>query len=185
MSKKLSKRPFLFFSMVRIVHISRYFAYGSNMNPARMRARGLHYTSVQGGRLTGFALRFNKLAEGKQGVGYANIIFSPGSCVEGLLYELPGAEDIVLMDSFEGTPCRYSREAFTIATAGGCLLPAWVYIANPAWIDQHLHPEEPYLAHLLAGKEWHSPEYHEWLCAHKVLPGPAFSSSQQGLTYNV
>ncbi len=37
-----------------------YFAYGSNMNPARMQARGLAVLEALPGRLPGYGLCFNK-----------------------------------------------------------------------------------------------------------------------------
>ncbi len=41
-----------------------YFAYGSNMNPARMQARGLSVCEALAGRLPGYVLCFNKRATG-------------------------------------------------------------------------------------------------------------------------
>ena len=39
-----------------------YFAYGSNMNPARMRSRGLSFSEAFSGQLAGYELCFNKRA---------------------------------------------------------------------------------------------------------------------------
>ncbi len=39
-----------------------YFAYGSNMNPARMKARGMMVADMQPGTLQGMRLAFNKRA---------------------------------------------------------------------------------------------------------------------------
>ena len=42
--------------------VSYYFAYGSNMNPARMQARGLRVEDAMAARLPGYALSFDKRA---------------------------------------------------------------------------------------------------------------------------
>ena len=39
------------------------------------------------------------------------------------------------------------------------MIPAWVYIANPAVIDDGVLPLKWYLDHLLAGRDFLSPEY--------------------------
>ncbi len=151
--------------------VDYYFAYGSNMNPARMASRGLRYRQALAGRLHGYRLRFNKVAHGKVGVAYANIAHHHGEMVEGVLYQLEHAQDIALMDVYEGCPVRYSREIFTVAAAEQRIVPAWVYVANPAWIDDNVLPEQRYLGHLLAGKAWHSDDYHQQLRQQPTLPG--------------
>lgn len=163
-----------------------YFAYGSNMNPARMKARGLSYKRAAAGRLAGFALRFDKRASGKTGVAYANIGYAPEHCVEGVLYQLASAADICLMDPYEGSPVRYSREVFPVACDQG-LIPAWVYVANRAMLAEGLLPEKRYLAHLLAGKPWHSDTYQHWLMNQPVIDDDDTTpdSVAEGLIYNV
>jgi gamma-glutamylcyclotransferase (GGCT)/AIG2-like uncharacterized protein YtfP len=165
-----------------------YFAYGSNMNPARMQARGLAFVESTGGQLTGFALRFNKRATGKSQVAYANIVYAPQGCVEGVLYRLAQAADIQLMDPFEGNPVRYSREVFVVSSMSGPI-NAWVYVANPAMIADGLLPERRYLEHLQAGRQWHSPAYQQWLSSHPAIEqdviGDAPSDRRDGLLHNV
>src|SRR5690606_570231 len=112
----------------------RYFAYGSNMNPARMQARGLRYFQAVAATLDGFRLRFNKQSHSRPEVAYANIVPASGSCVEGVLYSLEEEAELLKMDLFEGTPVRYSRERLAFRTAEG-LFPGWVYVANPAFIN--------------------------------------------------
>ena len=51
-----------------------YFAYGSNMNPARLADQRLKERAVQmgpriGGRLDGWRLAFNKIARSPEGAG--------------------------------------------------------------------------------------------------------------------
>lgn len=141
-----------------------YFAYGSNMNPRRMLARGLAFEEATSGHLYDYALRFNKRAAGKQGVAYANIAYQRGARLEGVLYRLEGCEQISVMDGFEGCPIRYSRDVMPVfSPAYQQPIAAWVYVANPAFIDQALLPERRYLDHLCAGARWHSEEYRLFL----------------------
>ncbi|HBX54893.1 gamma-glutamylcyclotransferase family protein [Pseudomonas sp. UBA2684] len=141
-----------------------YFAYGSNMNPARMQARGLHVLEAMRGRLAGYALCFNKRAHDRPGYAYANICYQRDGLVEGVLYRLAALEEIAKLDPFEGTPIYYSRERLPIVTAQG-VQPAWVYIANPAFRQEGLLPASDYLAHLLAGREFLSEGYYSALSA--------------------
>lgn len=159
-----------------------YFAYGSNMNPQRVCARGLPFDEARAAVLSGFRLVFNKRAHGKQGVAYANIAACPGARVEGVAYRLSQREAIHIMDPFEGTPVRYSREVFPLHSEGA-VLAAWVYVANPAWVDAGLLPERPYLEHLLAGAPFLSAGYLREIATHPCLevdlPGHV-----QGLLHN-
>ncbi len=147
-----------------------YFAYGSNMNPARMQARGLSVSEVLPGRLPGYGLCFDKRAADRApGRAYANICYQRDGVVEGVLYRLQGADEIAKLDHFEGTPVYYSRERMPIVTAAG-VQAAWVYIANPAFRQAGLLPSADYLAHLLAGREWLPEAYWDALAAHPCHP---------------
>lgn len=138
-----------------------YFAYGSNMNPERVAARGLAVVSVTGAVLEGVSLAFNKRSR-DHSAGHANIVYAPTGCVEGVLYGLRDADQIQRMDRFEKTPINYSRERVVVQTAAGARA-AWTYIANPAVIVDGLKPARAYLNHLLAGRPYLSPEYYGWL----------------------
>ena len=141
-----------------------YFAYGSNMNPARMRSRGLLFDEALAGQLSGFALCFNKRAHDRPGRSYANIRYQRDGVVEGVLYRLSHADEIRKMDPFEGTPVFYSRERMPVLTARG-VIAAWVYVANPAMREEGLWPTRAYLEHLLAGREFLSEAYWQTLAA--------------------
>ena len=160
-----------------------YFAYGSNMNPARVKARGIAYQQLSPGLLENHQLSFNKRATGKPGIAYANIDYAKGRVVEGVLYQLKVAEDIALMDPFEGHPVRYRREVLPIHTGQGAEL-AWVYLANPAMIASKLLPERAYLNHLLAGKEWYSDDYYLWLSSHECIESGDGEAGVNGLISN-
>lgn len=136
----------------------RYFAYGSNMNPDRVRERGLNVVACESATLAGFALRFDKVSRQHPTESHANIVYQPAATVEGVLYELAGQDDILRMDRFENTPVNYSREAVLAQTSGGAK-SAWTYFANPAVRADGLTPSDDYLAHLLAGREYLSANY--------------------------
>jgi gamma-glutamylcyclotransferase (GGCT)/AIG2-like uncharacterized protein YtfP len=146
-----------------------YFAYGSNMNPARMQARGLVVEAAMAAHLAGFELCFNKRAHDHPGRAYANIRHQAGAVVEGVLYRLACEQEILKLDVFEGTPIYYSRERMAVQTARGAIA-AWIYIANPAWRSEGLAPSSTYLAHLLAGREHLSADYWAALAATVSLP---------------
>ncbi len=166
-----------------------YFAYGSNMNPERMRARGLPFADYCPARLPGYALAFNKRAHNKSGIGYANIERRVGAEVEGVLYRLESDADLLRMDRYEGTPVRYSREIFAVV-AGSETVPAWVYVANPAYIASALRIEQNYINHLLAAEGLLSPAYQARLRDIEALPAPDgagsdASDSEHRLRFNV
>lgn len=148
--------------------VIHYFAFGSNMNPERVRARGLRFETLAGARLEGFALVFDKSAAEHPGSGHANIAWAPGETVEGVLYRLVDPDQILVMDAFERTPINYSREVVRVTTVGGSEV-AWTYVANPARRRPNGRPERAYLAHLLAGRPWLSDAYHARLAAWPVV----------------
>ncbi|MEM7220528.1 MAG: gamma-glutamylcyclotransferase family protein [Pseudomonadota bacterium] len=146
-----------------------YFAYGSNMNPARVRERKLPFDLVCPGRLTGFELSFNKRSGVVPGAGHANILRRAGAVVEGVLYRLPSAASIERMDPFERYPINYTRRLVAIDRPAPSMgrealrALAWTYFATPAASadaeETTLLPETEYLAHLTAGAAFLTPAY--------------------------
>ena len=134
-----------------------YFAYGSNMNPARVRERGLSYCYLLPATLAGHQLFFNKTAS-PAGAGHANIEAAPGDRVEGVLYQLVDDNEIERMDPFERVPINYRRELVELATSLGPI-QAWTYFANPTVVAADLLPKTAYLAHLLVGVPFVSVAY--------------------------
>lgn len=141
-----------------------YFAYGSNMDPERVRARGLVVDESRGGVLSGVRLTFNKQSRDHPLGGHANLTFDREARTEGVLYRLYDPNQIALMDRFEHTPINYSREIVKVLATGE-VIAAWTYFANPAVIRPNLRPERSYLRHLLAGRSFISEAYYTWLCA--------------------
>lgn len=146
-----------------------YFAYGSNMNPARVEARIGATRGVMAGTLEDHELRFDK-ASRITGIAHANVASRVGARVEGALFRLQAPEQIELMDPFEGFPYDYQRQRRMILTDIG-EFEAWVYIAVPERIRPNLKPAREYLAHLLAGEDFLSADYHARLRAVEVVDG--------------
>jgi len=147
-----------------------YFAYGSNMDAKRMQQRNLCVERALKGSLQQTRLIFNKRASNLPDTAYANITFCQSSCVEGVLYELASSQEVAKLDTFEGTPRRYSRELFIVGSPEG-EIPAWVYVANAAWLDNRLKPAAWYVEHLLAGAPYLSDAYLAMIRATETIPG--------------
>lgn len=154
------------------------------MNTQRMQARGLHPKQARAATLHDFRLCFNKRAHGKQGVAYANIEIARGDRVFGVAYELQGESELFKLDHFEGTPVRYSRERFVLDCSGAAL-PAWVYVANPAWRSEGLKPEANYLQHLVAGAAFLPQDYRQRIENTDCWPANDHAGSEQWLHSNL
>mgnify|MGYP002634273220 CR=1 FL=1 len=146
-----------------------YFAYGSNMNPARVEGRQMGFQRALAGTLSGFELQFNKRSTVHQGMASANVVRQNLGVVEGVLYQLSAPDQILQMDPFEGYPERYVREACAVQTKTGPV-EAWVYIATQKWISEGLRPARWYLDHLLAGRAFLTEAYFEALSRTECLP---------------
>lgn len=146
-----------------------YFAYGSNMNPQRVRERGVAFSSREPARLPGYRLAFNKRGSTlPRGAGYANVVPDGSGAVEGALYRLE-AGDLAALDECEGWPEHYRREELEVERADGSRVAAAVYVAQPRWTRAGLRPTREYLEHLLAGRDVLSPEYGDRLAATAVF----------------
>ena len=146
-----------------------YFAYGSNMNPTRVRRRKMQFDSYSGGWLEGYRLVFNKRSTILPGAASANVDLEPDSKVEGVLYRLTRPEEIEVMDVFEGYPRGYNRELLPIV-CGSRVISAWVYIANQEFVAEGLKPARWYLEHLLSGAPYLSHDYYQALKQTETLP---------------
>jgi gamma-glutamylcyclotransferase (GGCT)/AIG2-like uncharacterized protein YtfP len=144
------------------ITVHHYFAYGSNMNPDRVRQRKMSFESAESGHLFDYSLRFNKRSVKYPGAASANVMASNKEVTEGVVYRLVEPVQIEMMDPFEGYPVRYTRTALPIVTEAG-VVDAWVYIANEAHVTEGLAPARWYLNHLLAGRDYLSVSYFESL----------------------
>ncbi len=146
-----------------------YFAYGSNMDPARlfdarMAPAGVAWGARIAARLPGWRLTFNKPWSLFAGAGVGNIMAAPGATVHGTLNEL-GAGGLDVLDRYEGVAGgHYARHDVTVLRADGAPVRAVAYIAGGA-LDDALRPTREYLAHLLAGRDLLPADYAAALAA--------------------
>ena len=91
---------------------------------------GVSYKNPCSGQLIGFDLYINVQDTTNPNFGYANIKPSENNTVEGVLFEIP-EEDLILLDSYEGYPELYSRRQINVfSLKSKTHLNAWVYEAN-------------------------------------------------------
>ena len=95
-----------------------YFAYGSNLNPARMKSRCPESVKVSPAVLHDY-----RLAERK----FADIESAPGEFVHGALYDI-SENDLASLDGYEGFPRVYTRQEVLVTDAAGVYRKALVYI---------------------------------------------------------
>lgn len=126
-----------------------YFAYGSNLHPARMRARVPSARVVAVGRVPGFRLAFRK--SGRDGSAKCDLEPAPEATVWGALYRFAAAEQPAL-DAAEGPGYYIAR--VTVATAEG-VVEAFTYRARRDWIDEAAVPYDWYRDLVLAGARAH------------------------------
>ncbi len=141
----------------------KYFAYGSNMDPERMKKRKAFYLKRKLGRLPGWKLCFNK----KPGTpkhnneGYANIFPCKGCVVYGIIYDMD--VDAKILDKYEGAPQHYRRTVLDVETGSGKIERCFVYIASPDRVEEGLKPSKEYIGHLLKGCDLLPKNYCEFL----------------------
>ncbi len=145
-----------------------YFAYGSNMNPERMKARKVRVLSAEPAKLYDYLLAFNKTSRLFPGSGVANIVSKEKGLVEGILYLLKGEKDLLTLDACEGVPEHYIRIDVLVNAANGTQ-KAISYQALPHKIDNQALPCREYLNHLLAGQPYLSESYFKKLSEQKLL----------------
>lgn len=140
--------------------IIKYFAYGSNCDPAVMKRKGVRYTARQRAVLRGYRLLFNKKSLRERlpdSIGFANINEFKSGAVEGILYDLV-ADDLDTLDATERYPKHYDRVRLVVEAKSGEEV-CWAYQAQPEVTADGLVPSRNYLEHILAGREFLSPQY--------------------------
>jgi len=107
-----------------------YFAYGANLDRARMRSLCPESRFIGPGRLLRHTLDFVADTPGEGGV--ATIMPSPGSNVFGLLYMITW-KDLDSLDRAEGWPRKYGRRSVDVASLQGSqeFLTAMTYYHMP------------------------------------------------------
>jgi len=121
-----------------------YFAYGSNMSAARIRAR-VEAVPLDGYFvLPGYRLVFNK--KGRDDSAKANIIVESNSTVYGRVFQL-SVEEKFALDQIEGD--GYACEKVSLVNEQGNELAGYCYIAVD--ITNEMQPFDWYLTHILTG----------------------------------
>ncbi len=150
----------------------KYFAYGSNCNPAVMQKKGVEFSSPKPAVLAGYRLLFNKKAMREKlpsGIGFANINVDPDGTVEGILYDIDDAH-LGRLDESERHPDHYTRIEVTVKTEDG-MVHAAAYQAQPDKIAAGLRPSRNYLNHILAAKDFLSWQYFQALDKSQTFEG--------------
>ncbi len=130
-----------------------YFAYGSNMDPARLTERISRTAEATIGRLSDYRLAFNKAAQ--LGGVYANIVASPGDLVWGVVYTCTDPE-LSELDKREGLPSgHYYRSVVNVTLADGSIVEALAYVACEAHVVAEGVPSPAYLRHIVHGAREH------------------------------
>ena len=120
--------------------------------------------SRSGAILNDYEMVFNKRSNDG---GKANIMYSPGDLVEGILYSV-NEEDLLILDKYEGVAGKqYKRYDIEVRNHNKNFIAAVTYKAlNTGKICS---PTEEYLNYILEGKEFLSPGYYSKLKSTKTL----------------
>ena len=128
-----------------------YLAFGSNLDPDRLRGRVGDFTEECPGLLPGFRLVFNK--EANEGHAYANLASDPdGPGCPGVAYRLR-PDQIRELDGYEGTPRHYVRLGLPFVPEDSPATPflGFAYVAQPERLVRQRPPTTTYLEHLRRG----------------------------------
>ena len=141
-----------------------YFAFGSNMSAQRMHERLGWSPSRSGAILPDYEMIFNKHSnDGEK----ANIMYSPGNFVEGILYSV-NEEDMMILDKYEGVAAKqYKRYDIEVRYNNKNSIAAVAYKALKT--GKVCAPTEDYLSYILEGKEFLSPGYYTKLKSTETL----------------
>jgi len=147
----------------------KYFGYGSNMDTQQMKERGVHFSQRMHAVLRGYALRFNKVAAGKnaqEGEGKGNIIKNENELVEGALYDGISAAGMKTLREHER---GYYEKTVTVELDNGERLEAVAFIARDDKTRNGLKPTKEYLKHYLAGRDILTESYFQKLQSTETL----------------
>ena len=143
-------------------NMTRYFAYGSNMNTDQMIKRGVVSELSLPAELRGYRLVFNARNKKVVGAGFANVVEDRSAVVRGVLHVI-SPTGILRLDRYEGFPNSYVRKSLPVILKNGETFNAIIYIASHSNVYEGLYPTSGYLENLLAGADFLPKEYVEWL----------------------
>ena len=130
-----------------------YFAYGSNLHPARLAPRIGHHALVAAASLWCHDLRFHKLGMDGSGKCDAYRTGDPQDCVLGAIYRI-SPSDLPRLDRYEGCGQGYDRHVIEVAGAEHCHTVV-TYLAAGDSIRSDLVPYDWYKEYVLLGAAFH------------------------------
>lgn len=132
-----------------------YFAYGSNLHPHRLKQRIPSSTAVDQAWLYRHQLRYHK--NGGDGSAKCNVVSTgnESDAVIGVVYEMLGSE-LHILDRVEGLGYGYDRESCQLKMAAGDWIEAYIYIAQPEYIDEDVRPYCWYRDFVVEGARHHA-----------------------------
>ncbi len=139
-----------------------YFGYGSNMNSQVFQGRrNMKPTKIERAVLKDYRLAFNQPGIPWLEPSFANIEEAKGEYIEGVLYEITGAE-MVRLDLSEGNGA-YDIVTSNVEGEVSGIVTAHTFMTRN--VGQGLHPSLRYMNLLIAGAEEHglSPEWIQML----------------------
>jgi hypothetical protein len=128
-----------------------YFAYGSNLHPARMQARVPSAEFVEVAVLPDRALRFCKRSV--DGSAKCTLVPALGSRTLGAVYRL-AAEEKELLDHVEGLDQGYEEFWQGLPLSDG-VVRTFHYVGSPDYLDATLQPYHWYKDLVLLGARYH------------------------------
>lgn len=128
----------------------RYFAYGSNLHPVRLRERVPSARLVGTAVLPGWRLQFHK--RGRDRSAKCDVIPAApkGDAVHGAIFALE-PEERVRLDRAEGLGRGYEERWLELPDVG----PVFFYVAAATHVDDRLLPFTWYRALVVAGARFH------------------------------
>ena len=99
--------------------------------------------------------------------GKANIMYSPGDLVEGILYSV-NEEDLLILDKYEGVAAKQYKR-YDIQVRNNYKKPIAAVAYKALNTGKVYAPTEEYLNYILEGKEFLSPGYYTKLNSTETL----------------
>ncbi|GJL79684.1 MAG: hypothetical protein NPINA01_26730 [Nitrospinaceae bacterium] len=131
----------------------RYFAYGSNLHPVRLKERTPSCRLISVAKLFEHRLCFHK--KSRDGSAKANAFYTgrPADHVMGVIYEMDGS-DKGLLDEFEGLGNGYLDKKTIVENNTGSQT-VFTYVAEENYISDSLNPFIWYKELVLRGARFH------------------------------
>jgi gamma-glutamylcyclotransferase (GGCT)/AIG2-like uncharacterized protein YtfP len=129
----------------------KYFAYGSNMSPERLKCRTKSAKMVCMAWLPGYKLAFHKVSDDKSAKADCFETENPDDLIYGGIFEILKSQEAAL-DLAEGYPKGYGKRSVDVHTEAG-LTTVSTYIAKVISRDNDILPYDWYMQHVLIGAE--------------------------------